>query len=101
MPVYMYKCESCDELFDALVQYEVRDETQDCIECGADAPRTWEQCFPQVSTEKTSQSIPAAAARGRFDGLRRRQELKKEKAAARVSGDRTTEKKIDKEMKKT
>jgi hypothetical protein len=98
----MYKCsdEKCGHLFDELVQYEYRDEVQDCPECQSDAPRTWEQCFPQVSTEKTSESIPGVAARGRFDKLREKQSLKKEKAAARQSGDRATEKKINKEMKK-
>ena len=97
----MYKCSECDELFDALVSYEIRDEVQDCVACGADAPRTWEQCFPQVSTEKTSVSIPAAASRGRFDHLRRKQAMKKEIANARQSGDRETERKAKAELKES
>jgi len=99
--VYVYKCEDCDDTFDVLVEFEQRDEPQDCTICGKqDCERTWHGWTPNVSTTKLSQSIPDAVGKGRFDTLRRKQELRKEKAASRENRDRVTERKIDKEMKK-
>jgi hypothetical protein len=44
--------------------------------------------------------MPAAVGGGRFDKLREQQALKKEIAHSRETGDRATEKKANREMKK-
>jgi len=49
---------------------------------------------------RNSASMPSAVGKGRFDKLREQQSLKKEKAHARETGDATTEKKINREVKK-
>ena len=90
-----YSCDDCGEVEIILVAWEARDDPPNCS-CGGKRTRLWTATF---STEKISKSLPAEAAKGRFDGLRRKQELKKEKAATRVSGDRVSEKKIDAELK--
>lgn len=99
--VYPYWCPECDEPNDIVVEYELRDELQECPTCGCpDSERTWATMKVSVSTEKLSQSIPDVVAKGRFDKHRVQQELKKAKAHARETGDRETEKKIDAERKK-
>jgi putative FmdB family regulatory protein len=35
MPNYEYTCTKCENVFDAMVPYEKRDEHQECPECGA------------------------------------------------------------------
>lgn len=96
--VYVYKCPDCGHQFEALVDYDSREHTA-CIQCGSVANRTWSGWTMNVST-RNSASMPAATASGRFDSLKEKQKLIKEKSEARVSGDRETEKKISKEMKK-
>ncbi len=93
-----YQCGECEEVAIHLVVWEDRDNNQACPECGGASVRLWSSTF---STEKCSKSIPGEAARGRFDHLRRKQSLAKEKAACRISGDRVSEKKIDKEIRKS
>lgn len=95
---YDYQCADCDKVEIHLVEWEDRNNPQECTECGGPGSRLWSATF---STEKLSKSIPAEAAKGRFDYMRRRQELKKEKSASRISGDRKAEKEIDKEMIKS
>lgn len=98
---YNYKCHDCDEVFVKTVEYHTREDEQECPICGnLQCPRTWEGFSVAVSTSKTSSSIPDAAARGRFDGIRRNQELAKAKAHARATGDRQTEKEINHEIKR-
>lgn len=94
-----FLCAECDHTWTDLVERSIRDDMFLCPECQwYAAKRTFS--IPNVSTPKTSVSIPEAASRGRFDAIRERQVLKKAKAAARSSGDRVTEKKVDAEMKK-
>jgi hypothetical protein len=92
-----YQCAACGETEIHLVEEEDRNNNQSCLACGGPSIRMWTSNF---STEKVSSTMPAAAAKGRFDHLRRRQELKKCKSDARVSGDRQSEKQIDAEIKK-
>lgn len=94
-----FLCAECDHTWCDTVDRSERDEFQKCPECQYwAAKRTFS--VPNVSTAKLSKSIPEAASRGRFDQFREEQTLKKAKSAARISGDRTTEKKVDAEMKK-
>lgn len=92
-----YECEDCKDVQILLVVWENRDSPPNC-ECGGTRTRLWSSNF---STEKLSQSIPEEAAKGRFDHLRRKQMLAKEKAATRANGDRESEKKIDVEIRKS
>lgn len=95
---YVYYCNSCDDRFEKVVDYEGREST-DCPECGATCQRTWSGWSPNMST-RNSASMPDNVGKGRFDSLRTKQQLVKEKADARVRGDRATEKLIDREVKK-
>jgi hypothetical protein len=88
----------CGQISDDILDRALRDEFHVCKHCGEkQAKRTFS--VPNVSTSKTSQSIPDVAAKGRFDHIRRSQMLKKERAKARARGDWTTEKKVIKEQK--
>jgi len=94
-----FLCAECDHTWTDLIDRKDRDEFQYCKECGwFAAKRTFS--VPNVSTSKTSQSIPEVASRGRFDHFREQQTLKKAKSEARRTGDRDTEKKVDAELKK-
>jgi hypothetical protein len=69
-------CEKCNERYGILVDRDKRNDPQLCELCGGGhAYRVWS--VPNVSTEKTSASIPDITAKGRFDGLRERQEARK------------------------
>ena len=92
-----YQCAECEVVSIHLVEWEYREQSQACPECGGPSCRLWTSNF---STEKLSKSIPAEAAKGRFDHHRRKQALKKEKAESRRTGDRESEKKINTEIKK-
>lgn len=100
MPTYCYKCDDCGELFAIVVHYDNRDEDQECIECQQPSSRTWEGFSVNVSTPKTSVTIPEAAAKGRFSKLREQQFINKEIGAARERRDFVTEKKLKAEKKK-
>jgi putative FmdB family regulatory protein len=99
MPRYNYKCSDCG-IFDSIVSYSSRETPQECPACGLDSPRTWEGVTINVSTEKLSQTMPEAVAKGRFNKLREQQAMNKEIAYARESGDRESEKKLKREKKK-
>ena len=76
------KCEKCDERYGLLVERDQRNEAQLCDKCdGGMAYRVWS--VPNVSTEKTSASIPDTVAAGRFDNLRYKQEMMKAAANAK------------------
>ena len=93
------RCAVCKHTYSDLLDRDKRDDVYSCPECGQEeARRTWS--VPNVSTEKLSKSIPDSVAKGRFDGLRAKQELRKEKANARSNGDRVSEDKISKELRK-
>lgn len=97
---YNYKCTDCDDVFVETVEFELRDLPQECPVCAKqECPRTWEGYAVAVSTAKTSQTIPDVVAKGRFDNIRKQQELRKAKGDARWRRDRETEKMIDKEIK--
>lgn len=94
--VYVYICteeENCGPI-EQLVEYEDRDNDQQCPGCGGRAERTWQFSGPAVMRA----SFPDG--KKRFDGQRRMQELRKAKSKARGSSDRVSEKKVEKEMHK-
>jgi NMD protein affecting ribosome stability and mRNA decay len=75
-------CEKCNEESDILVEREDRNEDQLCELCqGGFARRVW--TAPNVSTSKTSESIPEAAASGRFDHLREQAANKRQLSEAK------------------
>lgn len=95
---YVYYCNACDKRFNKTVDFDTREST-DCPDCEAICQRSWSGWSPVMSTRQSA-SIPDNVGKGRFDGLREKQMLVKEKAAARERGDRATEKLIDRESKK-
>ena len=95
---YVYYCDSCDERFNKLVDFDAREST-DCPVCEATCQRTWSGWSPVMNTRQSA-TMTAETGKGRFNKLREQQMLKKEKAHAREHGDRTTEKLIDQERKK-
>lgn len=97
MPSYIsrdFACAACQEAFTDLVLRadDAAGVPTPCIKCGA-------PCQPAITA-------PALMLHARPDGsgtldpLRRTMQLKKERAEARKNGDRESEKKINKEMKK-
>ena len=93
------RCDACNHTYFDLLERSNRDDTYACPECRTlAAKRTWST--PHVSTEKLSQTLPDVVGTGRFDSLKQQQALKKERAHSREVGDRTSERKIDKELKK-
>ena len=98
MRSYVYKCDTCKDTFEAIVNFDER-ETTPCPICETVCVRAWTGWSPNMST-RNSASMPSAVGKGRFDKLREQQSLKKEKAHARETGDATTEKKINREVKK-
>ncbi len=75
-------CDTCDERYGILIESETRNDTRPCDVCPkGTASRAWS--VPHVSTEKLSHTIPDAAARGRFDGARVTNGLKRDLAAAK------------------
>lgn len=75
-------CDKCEERYDILVERDQRNDPQLCEICeGGHAHRI--MSVPNVSTEKTSESIPQAVAKGRFDGLREQHAMRKELAKAK------------------
>ena len=93
----LLRCADCNHEFEELLERDKRDDTYPCPECGKlEAKRTWG--VPHVSTAKTSASMPDAVGKGRFDGIRTAQALRRAKQEARVSGDRESEKKIATEI---
>lgn len=95
---YVYRCDTCDTNFDKTVDFEEREST-DCPTCEATCQRTWSGWSPVMNTRQSATMV-AEVGKGRFDKLREQQVLTKEKAHARETGDRTTEKLIDRERKK-
>jgi hypothetical protein len=92
-------CGACDHQYPDTIKRSERDDTYKCPECGeAASKRTWS--IPNVSTEKLSRSLPDVVGTGRFDRLKQKQALTKERAAARETGDRVSEKKLTKEIRK-
>lgn len=47
MPLYLYKCESCKHVTEALRRMSDRDKVNVCEECGGKAPRTTHGQTPQ------------------------------------------------------
>lgn len=91
-------CGACEHTYFDTLERDKRDETYACPECGeVEAKRTWS--VPHVSTEKLSETIPDTVAKGRFAHHALKMQLKKAKSKARSSGDRESEKKINKEIK--
>ena len=99
------QCQDCDEISGILVDKEDRNNPQECPVCAGVAKRIWS--VPNVSTEKTSDTIPDAVAKGRFDDIRRQRDMKREvteakKAAARnpTPGNKENLKRVRAEKKK-
>jgi hypothetical protein len=75
-------CQKCDEKYPMLVDKDKRNDPQLCDLCdGGMAIRVWS--VPNVSTAKTSASIPDNVAAGRFDALRDQHEMRKEVSKAK------------------
>ena len=75
------ECRDCNETYGILVDYEKRNDVHDCYLCDGEADRVWS--VPNVSTEKTSASIPDGCTGGRFDPLKIGQEGRKMVSAAK------------------
>lgn len=75
-------CDKCDETYDLLVDYDNRNDEMLCDRCGGGHAR---RVFAtvNVSTSKTSATIPDDVAHGRFDKFRDQQQIKKELSAAK------------------
>lgn len=96
---YSYKCTSCGESEDYLVEYEKRNEEKECSLCEQPSKYSWAGGTLNVST-RNSATMPAEAGKGRFTKLREQQVLKKEIAETRATGNRKQELKAKEEMKK-
>jgi hypothetical protein len=93
-------CDKCQERYGLLVEREKRNEPQHCDKCGGGmARRVWS--VPNVSTTKTSESIPSDVAKGRFDHLRTKQEMRKEVARAKAKYAKDPSSKNAEEVKRT
>lgn len=76
------QCEKCDSIFGILVDRDKRNEPVHCDVCeGGMARRIWS--VPNVSTAKTSVSMPDGVGRGRFDDLRYQRQAQTELAKAK------------------
>ncbi len=94
----LLRCAECTHTYEDLIDDKERDNTFKCPECGQESvKRTFG--VPNVRTSKTSATFLDGTKR--FDGLRRQQMLKKEKAEARARLDLVSEKKINKEIKQS
>jgi hypothetical protein len=92
----LMKCEECGHIAGDLIDRSKRDELHECQSCKQiTAKRTFS--VPHINT---SDSATIMAPTKRFDGLRKQQMLKKEKAEARERRDVVSEKKINKEIAK-
>lgn len=92
-PVYVYRCEACDRVFNEIVQYDNRDCPQPCPECDSLSPRTWQDSAPIVLRTSFQDG------HRRFDEVRAQSKLKQEKAKARARGDGKLLKEVTKEIK--
>ncbi len=71
------RCEDCEAEVALLVDAEERNTPIPCTICKEGTLiRVWS--VPNVSTKATSNTIPDAVAKGRFDNLRSQHELRKE-----------------------
>jgi hypothetical protein len=94
------RCDKCSEVYGVLVDREKRNESQPCERCdGGTATRVWS--VPNVSVSKLSASIPDKTAAGRFDVLRRGQEINKELAKAKRAYAANPSSKNAEEVKRT
>ena len=80
------QCQDCNEINGILVDKEDRNSPQECPVCAGVANRIWS--VPNVSTEKTSESIPDSVAQGRFDSIRRQRDMKREVTEAKKAASR-------------
>lgn len=80
LKVYMYRCAE-HGLFDCLMEYEARNSPQSCPVCEVRSPRTWEQAGPMVMNA----ALPDGTRR--FDHIRAKMQLTKERSAAKERGD--------------
>lgn len=76
------ECRKCEVRYGLLVDRDERNEPVPCEKChDGIAYRVWS--VPNVSTEKTSASIPDDVGKGRFDHHRAQQMARKEVAKAK------------------
>lgn len=94
MPHYVYVCESCNTMVDIFRRIADIDAPVE-EPCACDTP-TWRR------TIQAPMVMQAAVPDGqrKFTTLREQQKLTKDKAKARETGDRASEKKLDREIKK-
>ena len=93
-----WRCESCShEFIESIKRSQNRDDGVDCVECDGHAKSFYAP--PHVSTTKLSRTMPEVLAQGRFNEERAKQKLKKQRSAAKKSGDMKQAKAISKELK--
>lgn len=91
-------CKSCDhEFIESIKRSENRDDGVECGVCHETAKFFYAP--PHVSTTKLSRTMPEVLAQGRFNEERAKQKLKKQRSAAKKSGDMKQAKAITKELK--
>ncbi len=86
------RCEFCDEVSIITVDREKRNDMHHCPVCDHEARRIWS--VPNVTKASYVDGTK------RFAGIKERQKLKKDKAAAQARGDFGSESKINNEIKK-
>lgn len=67
MPVYEYKCESCDGVFEELVGIDQRDSISLCDLCGASGCVS--RCVSQVMVASDTTMTPNKATGGQWNAL--------------------------------
>lgn len=93
MPHYIFECRGCGvhvETFNRIADMDTPPEDP----CACDTPN-WRRTI-QAPRVMNNSKLDGS---GRFNTLRETMKLKKERAYARETGDRTSEKKIDSEIK--
>lgn len=90
MPVYEYRCLSCDYEFDLNVKYDDRDNNQECAMCGKAESRREYRTFPGLTKASYIDN----------SDTKRRRDLTDLKTAANLEVEAASMKKDTKEYKK-
>lgn len=89
---YDYECQACDTITNLIIDSKEKDIPQQCESCKGDmkrllaAPRVMNNALPDGN--------------GRFSELKESIKLQRARTEAKTAGDRITEKKLSKELKK-
>lgn len=76
------ECQDCQLVTDMIVDKDLRNESQECPDCGGQAQRVFATI--NVSTEKLSKAIPDVVAKGRFDTLKRESQFRQMEEKAKT-----------------